>query len=694
MDPYGRYMRIEDDSDSSFSCGPTPPNPNNDNDTSCILRLSPESLQRDLLPRAPPPATTGGLRNLVYDQAYEPPQPAPHSLGDAIESAHLPENLEEVPALDLDLPRNEPLDTKDVTGHITTDITVGEDRPASATSKETSSEGSAEEALQLLVTPQQAEIPTEEKLLHLGSAQTLDRDAARKLSYQEMERVETCCSSCNWPLIRNVFVGVSGAIWLALLAVCVGWIVSMPRKCDPFKKWYQGEAMYELFPGSFQDSNGDGVGDLPGLQSRLYYVKNLGASTIVLTGIFQTGDFPTDIDNVINHKLVDPKLGTSGDFLNMVEDAHAMGLHVILTIDPVPLLTSDDSDLTNPTPSNGTGASHLQDATYPALLATLEHWLLQGVDGFLVRGLERAVDRADVESLVQEVRNLLDRYTVGMEDRIMVVPLELLRAIQEHDRHNATKVLHRVDLLDCQLQIEGRSPQQIVDQITEIMSWDASADVPWFTWHLSSPEDTRLSRRLGRGHSVGATLLQSLLPGTVTVLYGDEVCLMETESETNQTVPGLGIMPWSDDVTSADFTLSSRLPWRPLPEGHHLYNADSQQNISVQSVRAALQTHSTAVPIYVNGIYEAVGDFNPKRSSNLMVRYLDSAVLVLDRFYPRQPRWCVIFNTSPESLTRDLSHIFFRGLVVASSTGDKEGFIRFKQLRLEPGEGLLVKLDR
>ena len=80
--------------------------------------------------------------------------------------------------------------------------------------------------------------------------------------------------------------------------------------------------------------------------------------------------------------------------------------------------------------------------------------------------------------------------------------------------------------------------------------------------------------------------------------------------------------------------------------------------------------------------------------SGHQVRHLDSAVLVLDRFYPRQARWCVIFNTSPEPVTRDLSHIFFRGLVVASSTGDKEGFIRFKQLQLQAGEGLLVKLDR
>ena len=281
-----------------------------------------------------------------------------------------------------------------------------------------------------------------------------------------MERVDTCFPSCNWPLIRNVFVGVSGAVWLALLALCVAWIASMPRKCDPFRKWYQGEAMYELFPGSFQDSDGDGVGDLRGLQSRLYYVKNLGASTILLTGIFETADFPKDVDNVVDYKSVDPKLGTAGDFLNLISDAHAMGLHVVVTMDPVALLSDSDSlaaNSTSPPPSSG-----LSETTQPALLATLEHWLRQGADGFLLRGLERAIDRVDVESLVQEVRNLLDRYTIGMEDKILVAPLELIQAVREHDTHNATKVLHRVDLLDCQLQIQGQTPQQIVEQVNEV----------------------------------------------------------------------------------------------------------------------------------------------------------------------------------------------------------------------------------
>ncbi|XP_037081053.1 uncharacterized protein LOC119101738 [Pollicipes pollicipes] len=398
----------------------------------------------------------------------------------------------------------------------------------------------------------------------------------------------------------------------------------MPRKCDPFRKWYQGEAI-----------------------AGFNYVKNRRVNTIVLTSMFETPGFPEDVGKVSSFTRVDPKLGTAGDFLNLVSDAHAMD------------------------PARGAWRGRLHTAD-----------------------LETVVNSVDVEALAQDVRNLLDRYTVGMEDRILIVPIELLKALKDHDRHNATKVLHRIDLLDCQLHIQDQSPQEIADQISEIMSWDESSDTPWFNWRLASADMTRLSRRLGRNHTVGATVLQSLLPGTVTLLYGDEVCLMEAEPQENQTLPGLGIMPWSDDVTSADFSLSWRLPWRPLPADHALFNAASQQNITVQSVRLALGVHRSAVPVYVNGIFNSIGDFNPRRSSNLKVRYVDEAVIVLDRFYPRQPRWCAIFNTAERPVTRDLSHIFFRGLVMASSTGDKQGFIRFKELRLEAGEGLLVKLDR
>lgn len=78
-------------------------------------------------------------------------------------------------------------------------------------------------------------------------------------------------------------------------------------------------------------------------------------------------------------------------------------------------------------------------------------------------------------------------------------------------------------------------------------------------------------------------------------------------------------MPWSDAAVSADFTLSAGQPWRPLPADHHLYNTISQQNVSVQAVRHALQVHRSAVPVYVNGIFSSIGHFHPTRSSNLQV---------------------------------------------------------------------------
>lgn len=303
--------------------------------------------------------------------------------------------------------------------------------------------------------------------------------ALRKPSFHEMEPEYDCLPDWNWPLLRRSLVGVSAAVWLALLAVCVGWLVAMPRKCDPFRKWYQGEALYELFPGSFQDSDGDGVGDLRGLQSRLYYISGLGASTIVLTGLLKSADYPRDADQVVDFTMVEPLLGSEEDLVSVIADAHAMKLHVILALNPVPLLneTVPDSFGLNLTQSQ-------QRAEYPALQHVLEHWLLRGMDGFLLRGLEQTIEDAawdvNVEKLVREARNLLDRYTQGMEDRVLVAPLSLAQTLAEHGGHNASDVLRGLDLLDCQLEVEDRSPKQIADQITEVSPGHADRCAGWF----------------------------------------------------------------------------------------------------------------------------------------------------------------------------------------------------------------------
>lgn len=102
--------------------------------------------------------------------------------------------------------------------------------------------------------------------------------------------------------------------------------------------WWRGGVIYQVYPRSFQDSNGDGVGDLPGILRRLEHIASLGVDCIWLSPITQSPqeDMGYDVSNYID---VDPLFGTMEDFDSLIERAHALGLKVIM--DQVVSHTSD-----------------------------------------------------------------------------------------------------------------------------------------------------------------------------------------------------------------------------------------------------------------------------------------------------------------------------------------------------------------
>jgi glycosidase len=102
--------------------------------------------------------------------------------------------------------------------------------------------------------------------------------------------------------------------------------------------WWQDGVVYQIYPRSFQDTGGDGIGDLEGIRRRLGHVAWLGADAIWLSPIFPSPmkDFGYDVSDYCD---IHPMFGTLDDFGRMLDDAHARGVRVIL--DWVPNHTSD-----------------------------------------------------------------------------------------------------------------------------------------------------------------------------------------------------------------------------------------------------------------------------------------------------------------------------------------------------------------
>jgi alpha-glucosidase len=195
------------------------------------------------------------------------------------------------------------------------------------------------------------------------------------------------------------------------------------------RDWWRGAVIYQVYPRSFADSNGDGVGDLPGVTAHLEHVASLGVDAIWLSPFFTSPmkDFGYDVSN---YEDVDPIFGTLADFDRLIEKAHALGLKVIIdqvfshTSDEHPWFKASRQDRVNPKadwyvwadakpdgspPSNWQsvfgGPSWTWDArrrqyylhnflsaqpdlnvhspqVQDALVATSRFWLDRGVDGF------------------------------------------------------------------------------------------------------------------------------------------------------------------------------------------------------------------------------------------------------------------------------------------------------------------------
>ena len=136
------------------------------------------------------------------------------------------------------------------------------------------------------------------------------------------------------------------------------------------REWWRDAVIYQIYPRSFQDDNGDGVGDLKGITRRLDYVASLGVDAIWLSPFFTSPDKDMGYD-VSDYTSVNPLFGTVADFDDLVTKAHDLGLKVIIdqvlshTSDQHPWFIESRADKTNPKADWYVWADPQKDGTPP-----------------------------------------------------------------------------------------------------------------------------------------------------------------------------------------------------------------------------------------------------------------------------------------------------------------------------------------
>jgi oligo-1,6-glucosidase len=107
--------------------------------------------------------------------------------------------------------------------------------------------------------------------------------------------------------------------------------------CKPAQKseqtssdeWWKESVVYQLYPRSFKDSNGDGVGDLKGIISKLDYLQSLGIDVIWLNPIYASPNYDNGYD-ISNYREINPEFGTMADFDELLKGLHQRHIKLIM----------------------------------------------------------------------------------------------------------------------------------------------------------------------------------------------------------------------------------------------------------------------------------------------------------------------------------------------------------------------------
>ncbi|MBY4895523.1 alpha-amylase family glycosyl hydrolase [Cupriavidus sp. AU9028] len=448
---------------------------------------------------------------------------------------------------------------------------------------------------------------------------------------------------------------------------------------QPSAPWWKSAVVYQIYPRSFADSNGDGVGDLPGICSRLDHVRDLGADTIWVSPIFRSpmADAGYDISDYCD---VDPLFGSLADADTLIREAHARGIRVLL--DFVPNHTSDQhpwfiesrASRDNPkrdwyiwrdepndwraaidagsawTWDDTTGQYYLHlflpqqpdlnwrnPEVVEAMHGVLRFWLDRGVDGFRIdvahcigkdptfAGHPRCLageplvnfnDDPFSHEVLRGIRKLVDRYP---GERVLVGEVNIRSTATVAQYYGAGDELHmsfNFPPLDAPWDpIVFRTCVREVEQILR----PAEA---WPTWVLSNHDNERHRTRYGGSmrRARAAAVLLLTLRGTPFIFQGEELGLEDTV-----VTPATRVDPGGRDgprgpvpwTAAPPYGWTGRAPWLPFPPDAAALAAQAQW----QQPDSILQLYRSLIAARRDSLALRLGDWEELDSEPEMLVY-------------------------------------------------------------------------
>jgi alpha-glucosidase len=505
--------------------------------------------------------------------------------------------------------------------------------------------------------------------------------------------------------------------------------------------WWERAVIYQIYPRSFADSGGDGIGDLPGITAHLDYLNELGIDAIWLSPFYPSpmADFGYD---VADYTDIDPVFGTLEDFDALLDQAHERGIRVI--IDWVPNHTSDrhpwfqESRASpggpkrdwyvwrDPAPGGGppnnwrsaftavgpawtfdraSGQYYLNsfrpeqpDLNWDnpdveaAMHDVLRFWLDRGVDGF----------RIDVAHKLGKDPELRDDEPHRRHDQDWPTGHQRLRRIRAViDEYRERMIVGEVYLRDLRQVVPyvntGDELHLAHNFVFVHLPWEAAAfrssieefellaeDTVCPAWFLENHDHPRVASRYGEARARAALMLVCALRGTPFVYQGQELGLPDAEIPPQRMLdvdgrdPERAPLPWrSPSAAGPGAGFTSGDPWLPIVEDAEHLSVEAQQGDPGSMLAFARRL------IGLRARFPALstGSQRPVRTASEVLSFTRENILVAVSFVSRE-------------VALDLRDELPRKGIVELSTdpGRRTGEVDLGSLVLAADEGVIVRL--